>query len=298
MSAGLLLAVPNVSEGEDSRVLDRLAEAFGSRATVLDRSADALHGRAVFTLASAPADLGASLLEGAQVAIEAIDLRRQQGAHPRIGALDVCPVVYHRREDREDARRLAVDVAGRLGALGLPVFLYGELARTEERRERHFFRRGGSEELAHRMSEGELAPDFGPAGPHASAGAALVTARPPLAAFNVELEGAGIEAGQQIAAGLRESGGGLTGVRAIAIDTGQGRFQISTNVHDPVSVPLARVVAEIERLAAPLGDIRPVAAELIGLVPEAALEGYPAAVPIRDFDPAGRTIEPRLAALG
>jgi glutamate formiminotransferase len=297
MSAGLLLAVPNVSEGEDGRVLDRLAEAFGARATVLDRSADALHGRAVFTLAAAPADLGAALLEGASVVIEAIDLRRHGGEHPRIGALDVCPVVYHRPEDQEDARRLAVDVAGRLGALGLPVFLYGELAQADERRERHFFRRGGPEELARRMADGGLPPDFGPAHPHPSAGAVLVTARPPLAAFNVELEGADIEAGRQIATDLRESGGGLPGVRAIAIDAGEGRVQISTNVHDPVGVPLAQVVAEIERLAASQSHARPVAAELIGLVPEAALEGYPADVPIRDFDPGDRTIEPRLAAL-
>lgn len=298
MSAGLLLAVPNVSEGADHRLLDRLAEAFGSRATVLDRSADALHGRAVFTLAAAPADLGASLLEGASVAAEEIDLRRQEGAHPRIGALDVCPIVYHRPEDREDARRLAVDVAGRLGALGLPVFLYGELAQADERRERHFFRQGGSEELVRRMSEGELAPDFGPGHPHPSAGAVLVTARPPLAAFNVELEGLGIEAGRQLASGLRESGGGLPGVRAIAIALGEGRVQISTNVHDPAGVPLARVIAEIEALAEPLSGVRVVEAELIGLVPEAALEGYPSAVPIRDFDRPARTIEPRLAALG
>jgi glutamate formiminotransferase len=297
MSAGLLLAVPNVSEGEDREVLDRLAAAFEARATLLDRSADARHGRAVFTLAAPPADLGAALLEGAEVAIETIDLRHQEGAHPRIGALDVCPVVYHDPEGREDARRLAVDVASRLGALGLPVFLYGELAQAEERRERHFFRSGGLQELARRMSAGELAPDFGPGRPHPSAGAVLVTARPPLAAFNVELEDADIEAGRQIAADLRESGGGLPGVRAIAIDLGDGRVQISTNVHDPVAVPLAQLVAEVGRLAA-IGDARVVAAELIGLVPEAALEGYPADVPIRDFDRLERTIEPRLAALG
>lgn len=297
MAAGYLLAVPNVSEGENAEVLERLAAAFGARAAILDWSADARHGRAVFTLAGAPADLGAALLEGAAVAIETIDLTRHGGAHPRIGALDVCPVVHPDAGRREDARSLAVDVASRLGALGLPVFLYGDLARGEDRRERHFFRRDGPKALAERLASGELRADFGPARPHPTAGGVLVTARPPLAAFNVEVEDGGIEAGRRIAAKLRESGGGLPGVRAIAVPLGGGRVQVSTNVHDPVAVPLARVVAEIDRIAAPLG-CRAVAGEVVGLVPEAALDGYPESPPIKDFDPAARTIEAGLATLG
>ena len=146
------------------------------------------------------------------------------------------------------------------------------------------------------MRSGELLPDYGPEWPHPTAGAVLVTARAPLAAFNVELEGASIEAGADIAAKLREAGGGLPGVRAIAIDLGDGRTQISTNVHDPVAIPLARVVEEVRRLAGE-GDARPIGAELVGLVPAAALDGYPDDVPISGDDPHGRTIEARLAAL-
>ncbi len=145
------------------------------------------------------------------------------------------------------------------------------------------------------MAAGELVPDLGPAAPHPSAGAVLVTARPPLAAFNVELAGADLAAGRRIAAALRESGGGLEGVRAIALELADGTVQISTNVHDPVRMPLAAVVAEVERLAAERGG-RAVAAELVGLIPAAALVGYPEHVPIRDFDPAARTLEARLAA--
>ncbi len=296
MAPDLLLAVPNVSEGEDVELLDRLAAAFGRRAEILDRSADAQHGRAVFTLAAGPADLGAALLEGAEVAIEALDLSHHAGAHPRIGVLDVCPVVYPDPSGREQARALALDLASRLGALGLPVFLYGGLARSEPRRERHFFRRGGPDALARRLAAGELAPDFGPARLDPRSGAVLVTARPPLAAFNVEVEGAGLEAGRQIAAALRESGGGLPGVRAIAIDLDGDRVQISTNVHDPVTVPLARVVAEVERVGAPLGA-RVAGAELIGLVPEAALADLPARLDLGAGEIAARTIESRLAAL-
>ena len=143
------------------------------------------------------------------------------------------------------------------------------------------------------MAGGELAPDFGPNVPHPSAGAVLVTARPPLAAFNVEVEGIDLGRGREIAAALREAGGGMRGVRAIAIELDSGRIQISTNVHDPVRTPLGDVVAAVQRLAVPAGG-RTVGAELIGLVPEAALVDYPAEVPIHEFDPARRTIEARL----
>ena len=123
----------------------------------------------------------------------------------------------------------------------------------------------------------------------------LVTARPPLAAFNLELDSDDADIARAVAAGLRESGGGLRGVRAIGLTLSSGRAQVSTNIHDPLVVPLADVVARVRALAAPLGA-RPVAAEIVGLVPAAALLGYPADVPIHGFDPAAQTIEGRLAA--
>ena len=135
------------------------------------------------------------------------------------------------------------------------------------------------------MEAGELRPDFGPgAAAPRRAGATLVTARPPLAAFNVELDSGDVEVARAVAAGLRESGGGLPGVRAIGLALSSGRAQVSTNVHDPLAVPLGEVVERVRELAAPLGA-RPVEAELVGLVPAAALAGYPDDVPIRGFDP-------------
>jgi glutamate formiminotransferase len=145
------------------------------------------------------------------------------------------------------------------------------------------------------MQGGELRPDFGPRLPHPRAGASLVTARPPLAAFNVELEGADLDAVRVVAAELREAGGGLPGVRAMGLMLSSGRAQVSTNVHDPLTTTLATVVEDIRRLAAPLGA-RPVEAELVGLIPAGALVDYPADVPIRGFDPAQHVIERRLAA--
>ena len=123
----------------------------------------------------------------------------------------------------------------------------------------------------------------------------LVTARPPLAAFNVELDSGDVEVARAVAAGLRESGGGLPGVRAIGLLLSSGRAQVSTNVHDPLAVPLATVVERVRELAAPLGA-RPLEAELVGLLPAAALAGYPEDVPMRGFDPERHVIERRLAA--
>jgi glutamate formiminotransferase len=122
-----------------------------------------------------------------------------------------------------------------------------------------------------------------------------VTARPPLAAFNVELDSGDPDIARAVAAGVRESGGGLPGVRAIGLALSSGRTQVSTNVHDPFAVPLGEVVERVRDLAGPLGAV-PVEAEIVGLVPAATLAGYPAEVPIRDFDPATRTIEARLPA--
>jgi len=220
-------------------------------------------------------------------------MRAHIGAHRAIGAHDVCPVVCFQPGDREAARTEAVAVASQIGGLGVPVFLYGELARDPGRAERAYFRNGGLAELWLRMESGELRPDFGPELPHHTAGATLVTARPPLAAFNVELDSGDVEVARSVAAGLRQAGGGPAGVRAIGLLLSSGRAQVSTNVHDPLAVPLGEVVARVRELAAPLGA-RPVEAELVGLVPQAALADYPADVPVRGFDPARQVIERRL----
>lgn len=289
-----LLAVPNVSEGSDATKLAELEQAFSRGAKLLDSHTDADHDRTVFTLAEAPGcSLGEALLAGAAEAIEAIEMADYRGVHPAVGALDVCPVVWIDPDDREAARVEAVAVATQIGGLGVPVFLYGELAQGPNRVERAYFRNGGLAELALRMESGELEPDFGPRLPHRTAGATLVTARPPLAAFNVELDSGDLDLARSVAAGLREAGGGLPGVRAMGLVLSSGRGQISVNVHDPLAVPLAQVVERVRQLAAPLGA-RPVEAELVGLIPAGALAGYPDDVPIRGFDPAEHVIEQRI----
>jgi glutamate formiminotransferase/glutamate formiminotransferase/formiminotetrahydrofolate cyclodeaminase len=288
----LLLAVPNVSEGRDTAVLEALAEAFGP-ARLLDLHSDSDHGRAVFTLAGSQGDLAEALLSGARAVIEEVDLREHRGLHPHVGALDVMPVVYLDEARRGPACAAALTAAALVGEeLELPVFLYGELATRPEHRERAFFRQGGPEELARRMKAGELVPDHGPPHPHPSAGAVLAAARPPLIAFNLELAGGDLELARQIAFEIREGNGGLPGVRAIGLYLPEReRAQISTNVHDHRRVPLRALVEEVQQRA----DVAE--AELVGLAPRAALEGFPEDVPLRGFDPELHILEDALQAL-
>lgn len=290
--AGPLLAVPNVSEGRDAGAIAALERAFSGGVALLDRHSDADHDRTVFTLAGERAPLREALLRGAAQAIETIEMGAYEGVHPAIGALDVCPLVWLDPSGRAAARGEALEVGAQLGRLGVPVFLYGELATRPEHAERAYFRNGGLAELWLRMEGGGLRPDFGPDRPHRGAGATLVTARPPLAAFNVELDSGDPDVARAVAAGLRESGGGPRGVRAIGLPLAGGRAQVSVNVHDPLAVPLAEVVERVRGLAAPLGA-RPLEAELVGLVPAAALAGFPADLPIRGFDPERHLIERR-----
>jgi glutamate formiminotransferase/glutamate formiminotransferase/formiminotetrahydrofolate cyclodeaminase len=286
----VLVAVPNFSEGRDERVVAALQATLGGEAKVLNVHFDEQHNRSVFTISAEREPLVQALVAGARHAIDLIDLRGHQGLHPHIGALDVCPAVWVDDDQKADAVTAARAAAEGIAELGVPVFFYGELATSSERRERAFFRKGGPAELARRMASGELAPDLGPPEPHPSAGATLVTARPPLVAFNLELDTPNPEIARAVAGELREAGGGLPGVRALGLPRDGERAQVSVNVHDPKAVPLAKVVDEVTRLAAEHGA-RPVEAELVGLAPEAAMAGYPEEPPIRGFDPDEHILE-------
>ena len=285
----MLLAVPNVSEGRDRATIERLAGAFGGL-RLLDVHSDPDHGRSVLTLAGEQADVAEGLLAGAREAVAAIDLRGHEGLHPHVGAIDVAPVVYLDPADRGAATAAALTTAALIGdELALPVFLYGALARGRERAE---VRAGGLESLVERMRSCELVPDYGPHEPHPTAGAMLVTARPPLVAFNLDLDTDDVELAREIAAGLREAGGGPAGVRAIGLFLpARGRAQVSMNVHDPRAVPLAELVARV-RERAPVAE-----AELVGLAPRAAFDGFPDDLPLRGFDPERHLIEEALASI-
>ena len=286
-----LESVPNFSEGRDSATIDALSTALGEKGDLLDVHADVDHNRSVFTLVGEDNELVSALLAGIACARDRIDLRGHEGAHPRIGAADVVPLVPIRPDDMPRARATATELAGRIGDdLGLPVFLYGELAAG---RGPAFFRRGGPQELQRRIDTGELAPDFGPARLHESAGGVLVGARRPLIAFNVNLRG-GLEAAKETAAAVRESGGGFPGVRALGLDLASaGLVQVSMNVEDWEAAALHEIVARVEEEAR-ARNAEVVGSELVGLMPAgAAAAAAGAMLRIEGFDPS-RVLELRL----
>ena len=286
-----LESVPNFSEGREQATLAALADALGGPADLLDVHADADHNRSVFTVVGEENDLVDALLAGVACARDRIDLRVHEGAHPRVGAADVVPVVPISPEDMPRARETATTVARRIGDdVGLPVFLYGELAPG---RGPAFFRRGGTEELQRRIDAGELKPDFGPERLDPSAGAVLVGARRPLIAFNVNLKGE-LEAAREVAALVREAGGGFPGVRALGLELpSAGLVQVSMNVEDWEAAALHDIVARVEQEALFRGATV-VGAELVGLMPAgAAAAAAGAMLRIDGFD-SSRVLELRL----
>jgi glutamate formiminotransferase len=287
-----LESVPNFSEGRDRATIAAIGEALSGGVRLLDVHSDPDHNRSVFTLVGADEPLIGALLAGVAAARKRVDLRGHTGAHPRIGAADVVPVVPLRPEDMERARPAALELARRIGVeLGLPVFLYGELAPG---RGPAYFRRGGTAELARRLAAGEVTPDFGPPALDPRAGGVIVGARRPLIAFNVDLRGATPEDAQAIATVVRERNGGFPGVRALGLDLpGAGRVQVSMNVEDWEAAALHEIVARIEAEAAARG-VEVAGSELVGLMPAgAAAAAAGALLRIDGFD-ASRLIETRL----
>ena len=276
--------MPNFSEGRDPEAIAALERALSQPGRLLDVHTDWDHHRSVFTIVGSGEELVETLAVGISTAAERIDLRRHEGAHPRIGAADVVPLVPLRPEDEAAAREAAFALAARVGDdLGLPVFFYGRL--TEDRREPAFFRRGGPEELQRRVDSGELAPDCGPRTLHPTAGGVLIGVRRPLIAFNVNLRGATVETARGIAALVRERDGGFPGVRALGLDLPKaGLVQVSMNVTDWEAAALHTIVATIVAEAEARGA-QVVGSELVGLMPAgAAVEAAGSLLRIEGFD--------------
>lgn len=290
------MAVPNVSEGRDPDRIRALVDATRAPGVrVLDVHSDPDHDRTVITLAGRPQSLLDALGALAEASMDLIDLRRVRGVHPRVGALDVAPVVVRDQADRPAARALALALADRIGVgLAIPVLLYGDLAEDPSASRPHAFRTGGVDELQRRLEEGEVEPYAGPARMHPTAGATLVGVRPPLIAWNVLLPEATVHEARALAARIRESGGGLPGVRALGLWLPEAEMaQLSVNMEQPALAGpvelMGRLADEAARLGVVLGD-----SELVGLVPRAALvRSTPADLGLRTFRP-GQLLEAQL----
>jgi glutamate formiminotransferase len=292
----VLEAVPNVSEGRDGAVIATIERAFERGATVLDVHSDPGHHRSVFTLVGEPYGLEDALLAGIAASVALVDLRAHTGVHPRVGAVDVVPIVPFPLDDMELAKATARRVAARIGTeLGVPVFLYGEIG---EGRRPAALRKGGLDELRRRVESGELVPDAGPRLVAPRSGAVIVGARRPLVAYNVELSTEDAAVARAIAAVMRESSGGMPGVQAIGLRLPEsGRVQVSMNVLDTDRAPLHEVVERVTAEAA-ARDVEVVGGELVGLVPESVfLAARAAGVSVPGVDESRvleRAIESRL----
>jgi glutamate formiminotransferase len=292
-----LECVPNVSEGRRPEAVARMTAAVTSVPGVrlLDVSSDPDHNRSVLTLAGEPGDLIPALLALYEAALAEIDLRRHEGVHPRVGAVDVVPFVPLAGAGMADAvaaaEALAAEVARRFE---LPVYLYEQASRYPGRAERRSLadiRRGGFEGFPARLADPAWAPDFGPARVHPTAGVTVIGARFFLIAFNAVLDTPDVAVARAVARQVRESGGGLPAVRAMGVYlASRGRAQVSMNLLDYRRTPVLRALDRVRQAAAALGA-RVQECELIGLMPEDAVAGVVRdALQLSGFAP-GRVLE-------
>jgi glutamate formiminotransferase len=286
--------VPNVSEGRDPAVIADIARAPGrTGCRLLDVHSDPDHHRSVVTFVGDAKQVESGAIALAARAIALIDLRNHRGAHPRIGAVDVIPVVPLKAERMDEcravARRIGHAIADRLG---LPVYLYGAAASTAQRTSLAWMRRGGFEGLSKTLAES--APDFGPRTPHPTAGAVAVGARHPLVAFNIVLATADVAVASRIASAVRERDGGLPGVQALGMWLASKNLaQVSMNLTDLRVTSIPDVFRTVEREASQW-NVKVHESEIVGLVPESALGSASAAGLRMASDPRDHILEHRL----
>jgi glutamate formiminotransferase len=270
----LIECVPNVSEGRRSDVITAMADAIRRVPGVqlLDHSSDTSHNRSVFTMVGDGPGLENAILALVDRAVTEIDLRSHRGEHPRLGAVDVVPFIPIEGVTMADcvalARKVGADVAQRFS---LPVYLYEEASSNPARRNLEDIRRGEFEGLAAKMASEGWAPDFGGPQPHPTAGAAVIGARMPLIAYNINLATNRLDVAKKIAAAIRFSSGGFRYVKAMGIALeDRGIVQVSMNLTNYEKTPIFRVFEVVRREAARYG-IEVLESEIVGLVPSAAL---------------------------
>lgn len=273
----LIECIPNVSEGRRPEVVAAVRNAAvsaGPGVLLLDWTSDADHNRSVLTfLGDGPALVRAMEAMVAEALVH-VDLTKHEGAHPRLGAVDVIPFVPIRGASAADCVALAKELGARLAEkYGLPIYLYEDAASSEARRNLAAIRKGEFEGLAEKMKSPDWKPDFGPDAPHPTGGATVVGARSPLVAYNINLGTADLSIADRIAKSIRHLSGGYRFVKAMGVKLeARGIVQVSINMTNTEKTPLHRIFetvrSEAERFGVPV-----VGSEIIGLVPQAALVG-------------------------
>ncbi len=271
----LVECIPNFSEGRDVNVVNAIASAIASvpHIVVLDQTMDSDHHRSVITFAGEPEAVLEAAVRAAARAVELIDLNHHTGEHPRMGALDVLPFVPIQNMTMTDCVALARRAGERIAReLRVPVYLYEHAATRPERIDLANVRRGEFEGL--RTVIGvlpERAPDFGEAKLHPTAGAIAVGGRAPLLAYNINLATEDLAIAKKIARAIRGRDGGLQYVKALGFElTARNQVQVSMNLVNYEATPVFRVFEMVKREAERYG-VRVVGSEIIGLIPQAAL---------------------------
>jgi glutamate formiminotransferase len=296
MSDALVECVPNFSEGRDAAVVESIVAAMAvDGVSLLDWSLDPDHNRSVVTIAGTPAAVVESAVRGAGRAAALIDLTSQQGVHPRIGAADVIPFVPIRGISLEQCALLARQAGNEIWKrYQVPAYFYEAAAARPDRALLEEVRRGQFEGLREAVKkEAARRPDVGGPGLHPTAGASAIGARRFLIAYNLYLNTADVSIARTIAKEIRQSGGGLTGVKAMGV-LAHGEAQISMNITDFSKAPIGKVYATVKYKAAQQGA-SVVWGELIGLIPEAAVEHNSEWMRLfKEFDPESRILERKL----
>ena len=284
----LMECVPNFSEGRDLEVIQKIIAPFIATEGVklLDYKPDKDHNRVVVTVLGEPENVSRATVEAAGIAIANIDMNKHKGQHPRMGAIDVVPVIPVKNCTMEEAAGLARKTAGQLAEkYGLPIYLYEKTATTPARENLANIRKGEYEGLGEKMKLPEWKPDFGPAVPHATAGATVVGARMPLVAFNINLGTDNLEIANKISKCIRHISGGLRYVKALGVDLKErGIVQVSINMTDYTKTSLYRAF-EMVKFEAKRYGVPVVGSEIIGLTPmEALLDAAVYYMQIEDFN--------------
>jgi len=294
----IIECIPNFSEGRNPAVVQALITAVRSVPDVwlLDHTMDSDHHRSVLTFAGPPDAVGEAAFRAITVATELIDLRRHAGVHPRVGATDVVPFVPIHDVSSEECVRVARAVGQKVGAdLGIPVFLYEQAATHPDHAKLENIRRGELPGLAARMgSDAAWVPDFGPPRLHETAGAAVIGARQPLIALNVNLKTTDPTVANAIAKAIRHSNDGLPCLKAIGVElSSRGMTQVSMNLTNYRITSMHRAFQAVKTEAAKRG-VEVAGSELIGLVPQAAFDQTAAeSIQLERFDSA-QVLESRL----
>ena len=269
----LIECVPNFSEGRRPEVVDEIVAAIAGTAgvTLMDRQSDGHHNRSVITFVGESEAAAEGAFRGIAAAARLIDLNSHEGAHPRFGATDVVPFVPVRADDIAVCVETAHRLGARVGAeLAIPVYFYEDAARRPERRNLADVRRGEFEGLREAIGrDPQRAPDEGPAAVHPQAGAVAIGARPPLIAYNVNLNSRDLELARRIAREIRERDGGLPCVKAMGLELDDG-VQVSMNLTDYRRTSVLTAFEAVRTRAEAAGaTVRE--SEVVGLLPQDAV---------------------------